>query len=201
MGMGIVSAPTILMLFSLVAGVCVFVFMKNRDRKVIFGVVCVGVFCVLLLFVGFMAWSGRLFIKSTNLEKTHVGGYAIEQKIEDTSQGFTVVDEADDTVMYEVDGTNLINLNLSKQSNEIVSLYAYRMSEKRYEGLIVPSIDGLVVGTSTYNDVINVYGDGFTEPLFIDAWAHMIVFKDLKRNVTLKCCFDDNVLIAAFLES
>jgi hypothetical protein len=188
------------MLFSLVAGVCVFVFMKNRERRVIFGVICVGVFCVLLLFVGFMAWSGRLFIKSTNLEKTHVSGYAIEQRIEDTSRGFTIKDKADDTVIYEVGNTNLIQLVLSKQSNKIVSVYAYYLNEKSYEDLIVPSIDGLVVGTSTYDDVISVYGDGFTKQLS-DAWEQVIVFKDLKKNITLTCCFSDNVLIAAFLES
>ncbi|MCL2082344.1 MAG: hypothetical protein FWH04_03785 [Oscillospiraceae bacterium] len=171
-----------------------------KKKKVLVGI-SLGLLFSLPVALGVIAFPEILPIKNTELKEVSVNGFFVGQILDKIPKDFVQIDNTGDLTTYEIEGTNLLHMILSDRDNKVTSIHSYYQDEKKESHLLAPSIDNLVVGKSSYNEVLDTYGNNYNKMLFSDAWEQVIIFKDSNAKLKLKCCFNGNILVCAFLEA
>lgn len=163
------------------------------------------IFACILLFVpivyGSMLLIENVPISNSDLGDININGFYINQIVDlkDDSK-YHFLRETDGCKIYEVIDSNKIQLTISNEGNRIIMVHAYHDEEIEDTSLITPSIEDILVDTSTINEVVGIFGKKYNKLLFSDAYGKVITYKDLNKKLKLHFCFNEDILVAIILK-
>jgi hypothetical protein len=199
---GLIVPLGLVAISSLIACLCIALFAKKGRRKKLWVSIFAGLLLIFPLTYGVLLFLEFVPPASTDLSEANISGYAVNQELTpvDIDEALSPTDfEGNRT--YEVKGSNLMYITLSSETNKIREVQAYFQEDIRDKDFLAPSLGRLTVGKSSFNDVVALYGDKYERTLFSDVYETVISFSDSKNKLKLTCCFNNDILVAAFLES
>ena len=198
MGLSIIL---ILIAFFLFVIICTYIY-KNRNQITEKRIVKIITLITLIVLLIVIALFYTKKIKSTELGNISIYGYFINEEIDEKTirDQYEKTHENRNSIIYTVMDTNLLRLALSK-SNTIMTIYVY--NDNNFDDpLMLTTPDGeLVIGKSSFDEVVNVFGDNYSTYMFSDSVEKVIIYHDNNAKIRLKCNFNDDLLVSAILGS
>ena len=201
--MGVLLIAFLVLMLYIIGYICFTVFLKKGKLKLfILAGYSVPIVLVIVAFISvFLTYN--LPIKSTDLSGTNINGYQVHQKISDEfvqsdlyKSKYEVYTHDDICDLFHLHTDDSLQIMLYKGTGQVFSITAYP-SESGYTN----QVDDLILGKSTYGQVVEKYGSNYRNIYFSDTFHKVIIYEDSINKLRLVLCFVDSTIRCVVLES